>query len=595
MARELMDCGLRSAGYETACVADGREALAVIKTRLPDLILLDVKMPIMGGLKVLEQLRADPTSAKLPVILLTGSGDKADIVRAAQFGVQDYLLKSHFSLKDLLARVRKHLSAPISLPAMAGTTILNPATPSQQSQRHAPEQAPRRPDGEIVDAPTHTASKPVAGPPRTLNREETIDRVEKYAASKTLAGVVAEVISMAGSPRASMGDLVGLLKRDAVICARVMQVANSSAFTTEKPAVSTIEEAVRNIGLAAVRNIATSVGFFEAFPPDTADGFNAIRCWQHSFAAAAILERIAPPSATFTPGMAYLVGLCHDLGEIVLRQCLSAEYGAAVEQATLTGTPLQQTLLTAFGIPWRQLSELVLKRLGLPVAICAPILEHADISLGGRGASDRSLAAQALALADLYAHGLLLASSPQAMVAPVTLGEVRRLGTSFLPEIDGQSLRCEVLSNTSLLARLSRSDEQRLSEPLFPARPFRVWYARHPGYASFDPLGTVLGFLAQTETYDRLPVSSGELEGYAAMVVVAARPGLAPFQLNSTVGHTSTAGRTIPVLYLTGSHHDGLVASDSRHIEYGTYPLPIARVAMFIEAASERSPNSVAA
>lgn len=592
MVRELMDCGLRSAGFETACVTDGHQALAAIKARVPDLMLLDLKMPVMDGLQVLEQLRAEPATAKLPVILLTGSGDKTDILRSARFGVTDYLLKSHFSLKDLLARVRKYLDPPAKLHAETATALPISATTNAVSRATITSGASVCREGPKVDAPLRAAR---AEQSRPLKREETIDRVEKYAASKTLAGVVAEVISMAGSPRASLGDLVGLLKRDAVICARVMQMANTTAFTTEKPAISTIEEAVRNIGLSGVRNIAISVGFFDALPPDGADGFNAIRCWQHSFAVAALSERLAPTSATFTSGMAYLIGLCHDLGEIVLRQCLSTEYAVAVEEAAGTGRPLQQTLSATFGIPWRQLTELVLNRIGLPAAICSPILEHADASFNGRDAVPRSPAARALRLADFYAHGLLLASSPQATVAPSTLADLRALGTSVLPEIDGQALRCQVLSNTSLLARLPRTDEERLSQPFFPARPVRIWYARHPGYASFDPLGSAIGFLAETQTYDRLPVNGSELDGYGAMIVVAARPGLAPFALEATAARTSGAGRTIPVLYLTAAKPDSSAVPESSHVTHATYPVPIARLSAFVGVAAGTNPARVAA
>lgn len=596
MVRELMDCGLRGAGYETACAADGHQALAAVKARVPDLMLLDVMMPGMGGLEVLEQLRADPATAKLPVILLTGSGEKEHVLRAARFGVHDYLLKSHFTLKDLLARVRKHLGAPAK--SAPGTPALrsSPAAPPAASQTPGTRQPTAPPKGVAVAAP---AKAPPAEPPRPLKRDETIERVEKYAASKTLAGVVAEIISLAGSPRAGMADLVGLLKRDAVICARVMQVANTAAFATEKPSVSTIEEAVRNIGLSGVRNIATSVGFFEALPPDAADGFNVIRSWQHSFAAAAVMERLAPASATFTAGMAYLVGLCHDLGEIVLRQCLSAEYAAAVDEAARTGRPLQQTLSAAFGVPWRQLTELVLNRFGLPAAIAAPILEHAEASVGGRE-GPRSPAAVALRLADFYAHGLLLASSPQALVAPATLGEFRTLGTSVLPEIDGQGLRCEVLSNTSLLARLSRTDEQRLSQPFFAARAVRVWYARHPGYASFDPLGAALGFLAEADARDRLPANPAELEGCAALVVAAARQGLAPFTDGAiTAVSTMIPGRIVPVLHLTPGPVGGASAPPPPplppHVTHVPYPVSIARLAGFIASAATESHAAAAA
>ena len=153
----------------------------------------------------------------------------------------------------------------------------------------------------------------------------------------------------------------------------------------------------------------------------------------------------------------------------------------------------------------------------------------------------------------------------------------------------------EVLSNTSLLARLPRPDEERLSQPFFPARPVRIWYARHPGFASFDPLGSAIGFLAETQTYDRLPVNGGELEGYGAMIVVAARPGLAPFSLEAAAARASNAGRTIPVLYLTSAQPDSSVLPHSAPVTHATYPVPIACLAAFAEAASGNSPARVAA
>ena len=94
---------------------------------------------------------------------------------------------------------------------------------------------------------------------------------------------MAQVLSFTNSTHGDLSDLVALLKRDTVLAARVLHVANSAAFASNKPSISTIEEAVRNVGLNAVRNVAISVGVFESFPPDERDGFNTIRCWATLF------------------------------------------------------------------------------------------------------------------------------------------------------------------------------------------------------------------------------------------------------------------------------------------------------------------------
>ena len=106
--RDPIAASLRLAGYETACAADGASALAAARARRPDVILLDISMPVMDGFACLKELRAHPRLADVPVILLTAASDRKSIIEAGKFGVKDYLLKSRFSLADLLARVRKY-------------------------------------------------------------------------------------------------------------------------------------------------------------------------------------------------------------------------------------------------------------------------------------------------------------------------------------------------------------------------------------------------------------------------------------------------------------------------------------------------------
>lgn len=570
--RELLHGSLANAGFQTQCVANGQAALAAVKARIPDLILLDLSMPVMGGLAVLEKLRSSPATARVPVILLTASGDKGDVVKAVRLGVHDYLLKNQFSLTDLLNRVRKYIEPPEPRIAVGGERARIAVALDGKDHRG------------LTAIPGNTSVP--AGQPRSdgsaqpgrLTREQTLERIDKYTQSRTLAGVVADVIALTNSPHASVAELVTLLKRDAVICARVIQVANTATFATHKPCVSTIDEAVRNIGLTAVRGIATSVGFFDAFPPDAKDGFNLIRCWQHSFAVAAIMERIVPTSPTVPAGVAHLVGLCHDLGEIVLRQCFAAEYADAVESAAQCGDPLADICQAAFGFRHQELSDLVLGKLGLPPAITTPIRDFMDPARS-KGGSAASLP-QAIHLANLYSHGMLLASSPHAPVAPLTQAECRAVAGNTPPQVDTQGLRCEVLSNTSLLARLSREDESRLSRPLFAASVAKVWYARHPSYSSFDPLGTALQSLAQTQVFDRLPTDPSELNDYAAMVVVSPRPGIGPLPLEDAAS-VAANGRHLPVLYLC-PHAGESLHSPAPHVRHETYQISLSRLADFV-------------
>jgi len=107
--REPIAAALRHNGYEAVCAANGKEALAVIEVDRPDLILLDVAMPEMDGLMFLKAMQGNPQLQDIPVILLTAVTERASIVKAAQLGADEYLLKSQFSLDEMLNRIRNRL------------------------------------------------------------------------------------------------------------------------------------------------------------------------------------------------------------------------------------------------------------------------------------------------------------------------------------------------------------------------------------------------------------------------------------------------------------------------------------------------------
>lgn len=100
---------LRTAGFETLCAQNGREALDVLRILPVDLIVLDLFMPEMGGLDFLKTIRANPATAAIPVILLSAAEGNEEVEEAERYGVQGYMLKSHFSLRELVKRVKERL------------------------------------------------------------------------------------------------------------------------------------------------------------------------------------------------------------------------------------------------------------------------------------------------------------------------------------------------------------------------------------------------------------------------------------------------------------------------------------------------------
>lgn len=102
----LVEVNLQRAGYEVVTAFDGREALEKVKSENPDLVVLDVMMPYMDGFEVLKNLKADPTTAEIPVIMLTAKAQDADVFRGWQSGVDCYLTKP-FNPMELLTFVKR--------------------------------------------------------------------------------------------------------------------------------------------------------------------------------------------------------------------------------------------------------------------------------------------------------------------------------------------------------------------------------------------------------------------------------------------------------------------------------------------------------
>ena len=104
VVRELIAVNLELEGLEVERCADGIEALERVARQRPDVITLDVMMPRLGGFAMVERLRADPATADIPVVVVTGRASAADLARGRALAVDAYLVKP-FEPSELVATV----------------------------------------------------------------------------------------------------------------------------------------------------------------------------------------------------------------------------------------------------------------------------------------------------------------------------------------------------------------------------------------------------------------------------------------------------------------------------------------------------------
>jgi DNA-binding response OmpR family regulator len=100
---------LKSRGFEIIIAHDGGEGLAKAKSEHPDIILLDITMPVMDGISVCAKLKASKDTAKIPVIMFSAKGESESVSSAKRVGANDYIVKP-FNLPVLLAKLNKFLA-----------------------------------------------------------------------------------------------------------------------------------------------------------------------------------------------------------------------------------------------------------------------------------------------------------------------------------------------------------------------------------------------------------------------------------------------------------------------------------------------------
>ena len=106
--REILRDLLTFSGFEIVEATDGAQALDAITKRRPDLILMDIQLPVMDGYEATRRIKADPATKDIPIIVVTSYARSGDEAKARAAGSDDYVAKP-FSPRALLTKIRKYL------------------------------------------------------------------------------------------------------------------------------------------------------------------------------------------------------------------------------------------------------------------------------------------------------------------------------------------------------------------------------------------------------------------------------------------------------------------------------------------------------
>ncbi|MEK7157140.1 MAG: response regulator [Patescibacteria group bacterium] len=107
--QEALKLKLTKEGIEVLTASTGEEAIEILKTRRPTLVSLDILLPRMNGLEVLRNIRENPKTYDLPVVVVSVSGGQEKIKQAFSMNIVDYLIKSEYKIEDIVNKLKEML------------------------------------------------------------------------------------------------------------------------------------------------------------------------------------------------------------------------------------------------------------------------------------------------------------------------------------------------------------------------------------------------------------------------------------------------------------------------------------------------------
>jgi putative nucleotidyltransferase with HDIG domain len=209
--------------------------------------------------------------------------------------------------------------------------------------------------------------------------EALLNRIEDLP---PLPAVAARVMGMADDDRTSAMDLAQVLSTDQALTAKLIRISNSAYYGFARR-VSTVREAVVMLGFKQVKQVAVGASLINTFRGSKGganEPFNLDLFWGHSIAVAVAGEALAKKTRTARPEDAFTAGILHDIGRLVMRQTMPAEFAEAVQVATSTGPPLAETELQTTGYSHDDVGRALGERWKFPAHLVDAVRCHHDIT-----------------------------------------------------------------------------------------------------------------------------------------------------------------------------------------------------------------------
>lgn len=353
--RMLLSHILTKAGYHLEQAENGKEAVKLLESSQIDLILLDIEMPIMDGMRTLGALRGDPKTKNVPVIMLTGQATADYVKKSIALGAKSFIVKQSLKPEIVVERIQQALTSP---PPDEGKS-----SGSVDASDLGPEEPP-------IDQTLWKEKMEAIG---RVSKEQTESILESTDLSMIFPSIKEEIEESAEGDIAD-SDLVNTVEQEPAVAMNVIKTAN---FSQEKAGskASDLETALSWVGNSGLIEIVDKVSKVQPVGDDKVKPW-LLRWWRHSVAVAQIAAELAPAFG-LEQGMVRTAGMIHDIGRLMfLNNELAPRAAAMYELTRHMAVPTIYAEQTLLAKNHKQVGAEVCERYGVPGEVAAICTTH---------------------------------------------------------------------------------------------------------------------------------------------------------------------------------------------------------------------------
>ncbi len=220
-----------------------------------------------------------------------------------------------------------------------------------------------------------------------LNRQELEKLLAGAEALPPCPAVLSKVAEICRDPASSARDLGNVIATDEALTSRLIKVVNS-AYYGLRGTVATVTQAVVVLGYQEIKNMVYAVRAEDVFRGgDVSGGIDLLALWDHSLQVAVLAREFSYRLRYPIPEEAFVAGIIHDIGQVVLNQLLGAEYRKFRDRCHADGQDLASAEVEEFGASHAEIGRRLAEKWNFPDALQAAVAHHHELPEGEEGVS----------------------------------------------------------------------------------------------------------------------------------------------------------------------------------------------------------------